>query len=97
MDQAKDWRKVARTSEIGEAGPIAVRVGNRMIALYRIAGAYYATDAICSHEFAELADGMLDVEGTFERYDVVLDRWTATATVSPGSDRYDLALAAVDV
>ena len=41
--------------------------------------------------------GDLRVDGTFERYDRVEDRWTATATVDRGSDRYNLELAAAPV
>lgn len=59
---AIDWHRVARTSDVVAAAPKAVRIGNRLVALYRIAGKVYATDNICSHEFAELADGMLDGE-----------------------------------
>jgi hypothetical protein len=39
----------------------------------------------------------LAVDGTFERYDIVEDRWTAAATVSAGSDRYDVDLVAAPV
>lgn len=33
---------------------------------------------------------VLGVDGAFERYDTVEDRWTATATVTAGASRYDL-------
>jgi hypothetical protein len=39
----------------------------------------------------------LTVDGTFERYDIVEDRWTTTAKVATGSDRYDLDIAAAPV
>lgn len=39
----------------------------------------------------------LGADGTFERYDTVEDRWTRTATVTGGSDRYDLDIAAAPV
>lgn len=39
---------------------IAVEVAGREIALFRIGDAMYATDAICTHAYACLADGYLD-------------------------------------
>jgi hypothetical protein len=39
----------------------------------------------------------LVVDGTFERYDTIEDRWTATATVRAGCARYDLDVAAAPV
>ena len=62
MTEASEWHRVAKASDITEAAPLSVRVGNRLIALYRIGGRIYATDNICSHEFAELSDGILDGE-----------------------------------
>lgn len=62
MTDASEWHRVARASDILADAPRAVRVGNRLIALFRIDGRIYATDNICSHEFAELADGTLDGE-----------------------------------
>jgi hypothetical protein len=41
--------------------------------------------------------GDLGVDGMFERYDLIEDRWTATATVERGSDRYDLDLSAAPI
>lgn len=37
-----------------------VEIGARMIAVYNLAGAFYATDDMCTHEFAFLSDGMID-------------------------------------
>ncbi len=39
----------------------------------------------------------LTVNGTFERYDVVSDRWTATASVAAGDQRYELDLAGAPI
>ena len=59
---ATEWHRAARLSEIPADEPMAARIGNRLIALYRIDGRIYATDNICSHEFAELSQGFLDGE-----------------------------------
>lgn len=37
-----------------------VEIGARLIAVYNLAGDFYATDDRCTHEFAFLSDGMID-------------------------------------
>ncbi len=39
-----------------------VRVGTRQIALYNLAGRFYATDDLCTHAEASLSDGFLEGE-----------------------------------
>jgi NAD(P)H-dependent nitrite reductase small subunit len=56
-----EWMRVARASEIPEGEMKAVRLGDREIALYHTDdGEFYATDNICTHEFAQLAEGWLE-------------------------------------
>ena len=58
---AETWVRAAAAADVAENGVIAVRVGDRDIALYHLPGGEYrATDNICSHEFAELSDGWLE-------------------------------------
>jgi len=57
---AGDWHCVAKTDEVLEDEPKAVQIGNDYIAIYRIDDAFYATDDICTHEFASLAEGFVD-------------------------------------
>ncbi|MDQ3571466.1 MAG: hypothetical protein M3383_01235 [Actinomycetota bacterium] len=52
-----------------------------------------AVDGVVTVELA----APLATSGTFERYDTVGDRWAAAATVEPGSDRYELVLAAAPI
>jgi nitrite reductase/ring-hydroxylating ferredoxin subunit len=55
------WVKVAGVADVAEGHVHAVRVGEREIALYHLTGgAFYATDNICSHEYAQLSDGWLE-------------------------------------
>ena len=54
------WHNVAKTSEIDEDEPKAVRIGDLFIALYKIDDRFYATDDICTHEFAMLSEGYVD-------------------------------------
>ena len=55
------WVRVAAASDVAEGQVHGVRVNGKEIALYHLAGgAYYATDDICSHEYARLSDGWLE-------------------------------------
>ena len=57
---AADWHCVAKTGEVLEDEPKAVQIGNDYIAIYKIDDSFYATDDICTHEFASLAEGFVD-------------------------------------
>ena len=60
MTESNDWHLVAKTDEVQEEEPKAVQVGNEYIAIYRVDGKFYATDDICTHEFASLCEGFID-------------------------------------
>lgn len=53
-------REVARLSEITPARPKRVTIGQHQVALWNIGGTIYATDNICTHAYASLADGFLE-------------------------------------
>jgi nitrite reductase/ring-hydroxylating ferredoxin subunit len=53
---------VARLGEITSARPKRVTIGQHQIALWNIGGTIYATDNICTHAYASLADGFLEGE-----------------------------------
>ena len=58
---AEQWVRVAATADVAEGAVIAVRVGEREIALYHLPGGEFrATDNICTHEFAQLHEGWLE-------------------------------------
>lgn len=58
---AETWVKVAAAADVAEGSVIAVRVGEREIALYHLPGGEFrATDNVCSHEYAQLSDGWLE-------------------------------------
>ena len=99
-DQVKAWKTateplrkqwadaVAKTGEIDEDEAIQVQIGRKEIALYNLGGAYYATDDICTHAYASLADGYLE-DGQIEcplhgaRFDIKTGKaLTATASVA---------------
>ena len=54
------WHEVAKADDVAEGKVLAASAANKMIALYRIDGAFYATSDICTHAFALLSDGYLD-------------------------------------
>ncbi len=58
--QALEWHSVAKLDTMRDDEPKPVRVGDRLIALYRIDGKVYATDDVCSHEFAMLSEGFME-------------------------------------
>ena len=58
---AENWVRVAAVADVPEGGVIAVRLGDREIALYHLPGGEYrATDNVCTHEYAQLSDGWLE-------------------------------------
>lgn len=69
-----EFHSVAKTSDIDEDEALQVVVGRKEIAIYNLGGTYYATDDICTHAYASLADGYVEGEliecplhaGTFE-------------------------------
>lgn len=54
------WHAVAKSDEVTEGEVLGVSIADRMIALYKIEGEFFATSNICTHSFALLSDGYLD-------------------------------------
>jgi nitrite reductase/ring-hydroxylating ferredoxin subunit len=50
---------VAKVGEIPSGGAKQVTVGNKTLALFNVAGAFYAIDNECPHRNAPLAEGQL--------------------------------------
>jgi nitrite reductase/ring-hydroxylating ferredoxin subunit len=59
------WHPVAALSDFGDRAVIPGRAGERDLALYRVAGTVYATQARCTHQDVALAGGEV-VEGYIE-------------------------------
>lgn len=51
---------VARVGEIPEGGVKIVRVDDQSVAVFRVGGAYYALDDVCTHDGGPLAEGPLE-------------------------------------
>jgi 3-phenylpropionate/trans-cinnamate dioxygenase ferredoxin subunit len=53
------WVVVADADEIEEGDVIEVSVGERLLAIYRTRDGYFASDGICTHQRAHLAEGLV--------------------------------------
>lgn len=51
---------VAKTGEIKDGEAKRVVVGSNEIAIYNLGGKFYATDDVCTHAYASLADGFIE-------------------------------------
>ncbi len=54
-----DWHRVCDADEVEEEDVIRFDYGDRTFAVYRLAGGYFATDGLCTHEQQHLADGLV--------------------------------------
>jgi len=54
------WLHVANSDQLQEGDVISVSVENKTIAIYQHLGKYYATDNICTHQYALLSDGYFE-------------------------------------
>lgn len=53
------WHDVAAVDELLEDDVMQVRVGQAVLALYRVGDDFYATDDCCTHQEASLSEGYL--------------------------------------
>jgi naphthalene 1,2-dioxygenase system ferredoxin subunit len=61
MSTDGNWVRVASVDDITEEAVTVAVIGDREIALYRLAGNdFRATDNICTHEYARLSEGWLE-------------------------------------
>jgi len=51
---------VCAAADVPENSVISREVGDELVAIYNIGGAFYATEARCTHGLADLADGTLE-------------------------------------
>ena len=57
-----EFHAVAKTGDLDEGEALQVIVGRKEIAIYNLDGGIYATDDICTHAYASLADGYVEGE-----------------------------------
>jgi naphthalene 1,2-dioxygenase ferredoxin component len=54
------FHRVATISDIRESEVIERVVAGKAIALYNVGGVFFATDALCTHGYAHLAEGYVE-------------------------------------
>jgi nitrite reductase/ring-hydroxylating ferredoxin subunit len=55
-----EFHNVAKTASLDEDEAMQVLVNGQEIAIYNLDGEFYATDDICTHAYASLADGYIE-------------------------------------
>jgi len=55
-----DFIKVANVSDLPSGSAMVVEVSGRQIALFNVAGEFYALDNICAHRGGPLGEGFVD-------------------------------------
>jgi nitrite reductase/ring-hydroxylating ferredoxin subunit len=58
----KKWIKIAKAEDIEVSDVRRCQVGDKCIAVFNLAGKFYATSDICTHAYAHLSDGYVDGE-----------------------------------
>jgi nitrite reductase/ring-hydroxylating ferredoxin subunit len=54
------WQEVAKTSDIEVGEAVQVCVAGEPVAIYNVAGTFYATHDICTHALAHLSEGYIE-------------------------------------
>ena len=57
---SEEWIKVAALADLQDGAMMVVGVGDEPVCLYNLGGTVYATQNICSHEEASLAEGFIE-------------------------------------
>ena len=55
-----DFVRIAKVSDLGDPGKMLVEVDERLVALFRVGGQFYAIDDVCTHDGGPLAEGRLE-------------------------------------
>lgn len=54
------FHAVAKVGEVEDGEGKQVLIGKKEVAIFNVEGEYYATDDICSHAYASMADGYIE-------------------------------------
>jgi NAD(P)H-dependent nitrite reductase small subunit len=60
MQESDGWQRVAALADLPDDAALAVKLGSRRIALYRLAGEVHALDDVCTHALALLSQGFIE-------------------------------------
>lgn len=53
------WKRAVAVAQVEQDDLIGVTIEGREIAVYNLKGRFYATDNVCTHEYACLSDGFV--------------------------------------
>jgi len=67
-DTVLEYHAVAKTSEVDDDEVIAVSVGRQDIGIYKLAGEIYALSDICTHAYAAMSDGYVEMARSNARF-----------------------------
>ncbi len=55
-----DFVSVAKVSDFSDPGKMLVEVDDRLVALFKVNGQFFAIDDVCTHDGGPLAEGTLE-------------------------------------
>jgi 3-phenylpropionate/trans-cinnamate dioxygenase ferredoxin component len=55
-----DFVRVAKVSDLTDPGKLLVEVDDRLVALFKVKGQFFALDDVCTHDGGPLAEGKLE-------------------------------------
>jgi 3-phenylpropionate/trans-cinnamate dioxygenase ferredoxin subunit len=55
-----DFVRVAKVSDLSDPGKLLVEVDDRLVALFKVKGQFFALDDVCTHDGGPLAEGKLE-------------------------------------
>jgi 3-phenylpropionate/trans-cinnamate dioxygenase ferredoxin component len=55
-----EFKSVAKVSDLSDPGKLLVEVEERLVALLKVGGRFYAIDDVCTHDGGPLAEGRLE-------------------------------------
>jgi nitrite reductase/ring-hydroxylating ferredoxin subunit len=58
--QNGNWHSVIAADDVQPGAMSPVEIGDLQIAIFNVAGEFFATDNICTHAYALLTDGILE-------------------------------------
>jgi nitrite reductase/ring-hydroxylating ferredoxin subunit len=58
--QAGNWHSVIAAEDVQPGAMSPVEIGDLQIAIFNLGGEFFATDNVCTHEYALLTDGILE-------------------------------------
>jgi len=58
--QAGNWHSVIDADDVQPGAMSPVEIGDLQIAIFNVAGEFFATDNVCTHAYALLTDGILE-------------------------------------